>query len=71
MSTDYQLVAVKKPWVPEWLWSIVKHVMPIAWLLVDRPGCEWPDCSFAATCLLDGERRCDDHTPPPPPPRVI
>lgn len=68
---DLQLVAVKRDWVPEWLFSIAKHWMPLAELLCEPVQCAW-GCRQPATALVldvpdtelswpNGVPTCDIH----------
>lgn len=48
--SDFELVAEKRPWVPDWLWRIACHWMPLASALSWPPRCQW--VSLGVACWL-------------------
>ena len=58
MSEQYVPVAIKREWVPEWLFAIATHCLPLARLLCEAPRCS---CGAVAEFYTDGVFECPTH----------
>lgn len=57
--SGYVPIAIKRPWVPEGLFRIATHFLPLAMLLCERPRCV--TCGRIAEFYTDGVFECPEH----------